>query len=416
MVLGGLGCAQEAAPETRPPAKPTLGTGCPPNGGQARGPIGSRLPAWDLYLELDAWDALHEDVHADLGVAAALCVERRRVPITLELQGASTRTRPKKSFDVKVTSPGGLPEPFGRMNGGSLRRVLLKAMYSDQSLVREALAFELWRLMGYEAPVVDFVSVSINGAYWGLYATVEPVGRDYLRRHGYRPGGHLYKAVRRGKHQADFAPRRKLERVFEHKTDDQSGGYEDLAALVMRMHETPLSQEAWEREIDPVFSLAMYMDRMIWVSLTQNTDAVAQNFFLYNAPHDGHDHWSIIPWDSNIAFGASRRGIGHTSTPAELLLIDGRNWFGDRLLQVDAFRKAYVERFRNVLAAVLPTELVESVHHELASRVEPELSRDRRRWQRPLSSHEAQQAVLDFVHQRPGHLREALQELARGTD
>jgi spore coat protein H len=373
--------------------------------------LDAELPVWDLYVPREDWDALHVEVRAKLRVDALLCLGREPYPLGLELQGASTRKLRKKSFDLKFGAEQPLDAaPFGEAE--QLPRVLLKAMLADQSLIREALAFELWRMLGYDAPRLAFVNLRINGADWGLYTVVEPVDEQFLARRGYPAGGRLYKGVREEGSRADFRPGRNLRNAFESKTEGP-GEWEDLEALVDVLQNTPLTQAAFEREVDPIFPLAAYFDRMIWIAITQNSDAVGQNFYLYNAPRDGHDYWTMLPWDSNVCCGADWKGhyalIGSDEQP----MVDGGNYLGNRLVQLGALRRRYLARFRQVLAEELSEEAIMGAYAPLAAQVERDLARDQVRWKREVSPAQAFAGLERFFRERPAALYAAMQELER---
>jgi spore coat protein H len=405
-------CA-DAEPRTRPPAAPQ--SSC---ADRARADSSLQAPVWELDVALERWDALHADPLADVEVDATLCVEGRAYPIELELQGASSRGALKKSFKLKLNRGARLDRLVfgvgGEGDGAGFGELVLKAMAQDHSLIREALAFDLWRAMGHDAPRVAFANLRINGAYWGLYAVVEPVDEDYLARRGYPPGGRLYKATREHGSWADFAPGRDLGLAFENKTDAAPPPFADLEALVRTLQDTPLEQAAFLREIDPIFPLDAYFERMIWVAFTQNGDATAQNFFLYNAKADGHDFWYQLPWDSNLCFGADWRDRDDVHAPDGSLLIDGRNHFGRRLLKVDELRTRYVERFRAVMDRVLTDQLVTDSYQRHARAIERDLARDQLRWQRTVSPSQAFAVLEDFMHRRPDVLRAALDALPHG--
>jgi spore coat protein CotH len=423
------------------------------------------LPTWDLQISQANWDAMHEDVYADVRVAAALCAQGESYTIELELQGSSTRKLAKKSFDLKWKRGEELrtwpyddvppQEPI------AIRKLFLKAMGKDQSLIREALAFDLYRALGYATPHTGFVNVRINGAYWGLYATIEPVNEAYISAHGYPEGGRLYKGVRKHGSRADFAPGRDLTRAFETKlvakADDrdemldeqapdppegeepddtpdafepetmQEGApksdeddeeqppipdeYADLERLVKRLQTTPLDQGAFEAQVDPIFSLRAYFDRMLWVAFTQNGDAVAQNFFLYHTGAHEAEHWYQLPWDSDISFGADYRDVDAVIDATRSPLIDGGNYFSRRMLKVSGLRSHYMARVLDVLDEQL---LEAEGFSRLASyreRLTNDLAHDQARWKRRTRPSTAFDRIEVFLSERGAVLRQAFAAL-----
>lgn len=395
-------------PRTDPSALNQPVARCPqPVGDDAR-----RLPVWDLYVVEANWETLHEDVGADVEVPAQLCIGGRLSPIDLELQGTSGRLRDKKSFKLKLKRDHALSEVGFEDDGdASIDKVFLRAVWIDHSMIREAVAFDLWRQMGHKAPRTSYANLRINGDYWGLYTVVEPVDKDYIERNGYPAGGQLYKATRKHGSRADFAPGRNLVKAFEDKTDKGSESRADLARLMAALQTTPLDEESFEREIDPVFSLDAYIDRMVWLAFTRNGDAVAQNFYLYNAPMDGQDFWYQIPWDSDLCMGANWRDRDVAVPADQSLLLDGGNHFGRRLTQVPGIRERYRDRFLEVMDTVLTAPVVLGFIEEHAERVRHDLAQDQQRWQRIVPPDEAFEVIRNFVAERPGLLRRGLEAM-----
>lgn len=417
------------------------------------------LPIWDLQVSQASWDKLHEDVLADVEVPAAVCVQGKSYGIELELQGSSTRKLAKKSFDIKWKrsnplqiwpyddAPPSEPVP--------IRKLFLKAMAKDQSLVREALGFDLYRALGYATPHTGFANLRINGAYWGLYAVIEPVNEAYLAARDYPEGGRLYKAVRKHGSRADFAPGRDLTRAFEteltvrqimddadrdsdedvevdeaeaDETDavqpktmpdaapqdaapahaDLPNEYAELEEFVNVLQSAPLEPGSFEAQIDPIFSLEAYFDRMLWVAFTQNGDAIAQNFFLYHAGPLGSDHWYQIPWDSDISFGADYRDVDNVIDTADAPLVDGGNFFSKRMLKIASLRARYAERFRHVLNEQRLEAEAFARLSAYRARLSNDLTHDQTRWKRHTESATAFDRLEAFISQRGAVLQRAL--------
>ena len=422
LVLVAPSCVDDLAPVTRPSALAEPVARC-----EVAGPRPAlRLPVWDLFVTDANWDRLHADVRADVEVDAQLCIDGELEPIELELQGTSGRLRDKKSFKLKLDRDRELARVGFDDEGGdeTIDKVFLRAVWIDQSLVREAVAFDLWREMGHNAPRVGYANLRINGDYWGLYTVVEPVDEDYLPRNGYPTGGQLYKATRKHGSRADFAPGRDLVKAFEDKTDrdddedededddvdegDDDRPRADLKRLIEKLQKTPLDQAAFEREIDPIFSLDDYIDRMVWVAFTRNGDATSQNYYLYNAPSEGRDRWVQIPWDSDLCMGSNWKDRDVVPSPEVSLMLDGSNFFGRRLTKVPGLRERYVERFREVLDHVLTESIVQGHLERHAARVRQDLEEDQLRWGRHVSPDEAFEVIREFVPARVDALRHGL--------
>jgi spore coat protein CotH len=178
------------------------------------------------------------------------------------------------------------------------------------------------------------------------------------------------------------------------------------------LQQTPVDEAAFEREIDPIFPLDDYIERMVWIAITRNGDAVAQNFYLYNAPQADRDRWYQIPWDSDLCMGSSWRDRDAVVPPGVSLMLDGGNYFGRKLTQVSRLRERYAGRFRQVLDDVLTEDVM--LHHleRHAARVRHDLEEDQHRWQRNITPDEAFDVIRDFMRERPALLREGLDSFA----
>jgi hypothetical protein len=328
------------------------------------------------------------------------------VPIELELQGSSTLVYPKRSFKLKFNRRRFAGDPFHEGAPEAFDQLILKAMYKDQSLVREALSFEIARHMGQIAPRVDWCELTLNGAYHGLYAIVEPLNEEYLVRQGFAVRGSLYKAIAQ---KADFDPRTLLEEGFEKKLGDRSD-WSDLADLVERFQSTPTNSSDFMREIDPDFSLDAYFDRMTWVSITQNLDAVRQNFYLYAEPMRSGHEWRILMWDADISFSNHWVVDKASFDVAWRHMLDGGNHFSRRLVSMDSLRHEFVDRFEERLVTDLSTDALLPIAEGLFGRISEAVDRDIAHWGRSSSAAEEWGEIKAFLEERPAILQGLLRE------
>jgi hypothetical protein len=105
-------------------------------------------------------------------------------------RGHSARHHPKKSFNIRFSEE---QELFGNDD-----RLNLNASYTDPSMIREKLAWDMFHEIGHVAPRSTFFNLYINDHYEGLYRHVDRVDNVLLRRNGLNPDGtlvreHLFK-------------------------------------------------------------------------------------------------------------------------------------------------------------------------------------------------------------------------------
>ena len=83
-----------------------------------------------------------------------------------------------------------------------LKRLTLNNMVQDRSFTHEKLAYHFYQSMGVVVPRAEYVKVSVNSEYWGLYLNLESIDRRMLSRHFESNGGMLYE----GTYWCDFIP------------------------------------------------------------------------------------------------------------------------------------------------------------------------------------------------------------------
>ena len=103
--------------------------------------------------------------------------------IGIEIRGSSSQMFPKKSYGFETRSSdwsedidvnlGGFPEE---------EDWILYGPYSDKSLIRNKLTFDLSNSIGYKASKVKFYNLYINNDYKGLYVLMEKIKRNQLKQ------------------------------------------------------------------------------------------------------------------------------------------------------------------------------------------------------------------------------------------
>lgn len=74
-----------------------------------------------------------------------------------------------------------------------MKKINLHAMMNDNSMMRECLAYNLYRAMGLEVPRCAHAKLFINGKYEGVYLAVEYVDSRFLKHHFDDKDGVLFK-------------------------------------------------------------------------------------------------------------------------------------------------------------------------------------------------------------------------------
>lgn len=362
-------------------------------------------------LEVDPCDfeLMSDNEYDEIELPARLELHGSVYDIELELHGDTSRVYDKKSFKLKFKEAPFVGDPFREgIPHESYGRLVLKAMFKDQSLVREAITFDAWRGMGYHAPRHSHCNLHLNGVFWGLYVVVERIDEEFVARRGYAPGGAMYKGV---KQKANFRPiyNADLSIGWEKKTHKKDP-WDDLMELILTLQETPKTPESFLAEVDPTYPIDRYFDRMIWVSVTQNIDHTEHNFYLYRQPPELGAWWVLFPWDADVSL-ATHWSIKQSSF--EFLWkhnLDGGNYYGRRLVAIDSLREQYVERFEQLLDGALHADTLAAIAENRIAQVDEDLVRDLERWPRPTSTTAEQEfdEIRGIIKERNPWLRSLL--------
>jgi hypothetical protein len=98
--------------------------------------------------------------------------------ISIETRGESSQMFPKKSYSIETQTTTGSNFNASLLGMPPENDWVLYAPYTDKTMMRDVLAFQLSRDLGNYAPRTRFLEVVINGVYEGVYVLMERIKRD----------------------------------------------------------------------------------------------------------------------------------------------------------------------------------------------------------------------------------------------
>ncbi|MDH5610051.1 MAG: CotH kinase family protein, partial [Cyclobacteriaceae bacterium] len=101
--------------------------------------------------------------------------------ISIEKRGSSSLWFPKNSYSLETQTALGTNLNVGLLGMPPENDWILYAPYSDKSLIRNVLTYDLGNQLGQYAPRTRFCEVVINGEYKGIYILTEKIKRDLNR-------------------------------------------------------------------------------------------------------------------------------------------------------------------------------------------------------------------------------------------
>lgn len=183
-----------------------------------------------------------------------------------------------------------------------LKKINLANGFKDPSMLRDVMAYRVFRTMGLRAPRTSYAKVYINNQYWGLYIVVEQIDSEFIEDNFPADStGNLYKCTDntsltyQGNNWSSYSDE------FELRTNTESTDHARFIDLVKKIATTPSSQ--FKDSLDEMLETSDYLAILACDILMYNWDSYydhGRNFYMYLDPLDNKFNW--IPWDYNLAF------------------------------------------------------------------------------------------------------------------
>lgn len=179
-----------------------------------------------------------------------------------------------------------------------LKKLCLNNNYSDNSSMREYIAYQIMGEMGLDVPECAYSHITVNGEEWGLYLAVEPVDEVFLAEHFADATGDLYKPEGVGGIGADLVYNGDDISAYTGlnlKTNLSSSDGKEILALTQALEDG----EGLEEVLDVEKALKYIAANVALANFDSYLGVTTHNFYLY----EENGRFTIIPWDMNLAFG-----------------------------------------------------------------------------------------------------------------
>ena len=224
---------------------------------------------------------------------------------------ANAAVRSRGSFTRSATKPG-LRVDFNRYASTQrflgLTSLVLDNLAQDPSMMREALAMRVFARMGAAAPREAFTRLYVNGAYMGLYASVEPIEPPFLDRTFGESDGYLfdyqltmpwdfsYLGPDLAPYVAMFQPQTRVDEPVESLVGP-------IERLVWTVNE--VAPEDFEAQAGALIDLPGVVRHLALQIVVGDIDGIVggwgmNNFYLYRSVRTGQSR--LIVWDQDQGF------------------------------------------------------------------------------------------------------------------
>lgn len=172
--------------------------------------------------------------------------------------------------------------------------------FKDQSLIREKLASEAFRMGGIPASQTAFYRLYVDfGAglkYCGVYTAVEIPEDNMVKSQFGEEKGNIYKPTSR---LSNF-----IQAEFEKKNNETASDFSDIQAFIFALNSNLRKDNSaqWKTNLEAVFNVNHFLKYLAVNNAIVNWDSygvMAHNYYLYN-----HSLTKLtwIPWDHNESF------------------------------------------------------------------------------------------------------------------
>lgn len=204
--------------------------------------------------------------------------------VGVRLKGSYTRKFEKMSLKIKF-------DAFQKEQSFmGLDRLTLNAMMQDESHVREATAYRLFRAMGVPAPRAGYARVKIDGAYQGLYLNLESIDSKMLDR-WFDSTEHVYS----GKRPCDLTPTNSCYTTSIGNSDRK----DVLAAGKLHILSGKQWWNALQKATDVDRTLKMMATEIFLGHWDGYSDYMRNNHYVH---FDKHGKFTLIPWGTDQTF------------------------------------------------------------------------------------------------------------------
>ncbi len=327
--------------------------------------------------------------NAQKKVTARMKMEGYDGYIGIKLRGNSSLAFNQKKYTIETRNEEGKELKVSLLGMPAGSDWVLLCPYNDVSMLRDPIAFHLWREMGHWGPRTQMVEVLMDGEYIGIYILTEAIKRgvdrvniDKIRKidtEGVNlTGGYLLRIDTYNEDDATFPS--KVPGIGEGIMTSQITWTclnpkkkalqpEQLAYIQQYIEETEKVIQS-DDFADPKRGYAKYIDvssfvdYFIHTELSLNADGFKRSAYFYkerqNADGTGGKLFAGPVWDYNLAYGNCNfcnankidawcfEGGNTQPTPAM--------W--QRLLQDPAFRKAVKVRYQSLRKTILSNKAI----------------------------------------------------------
>lgn len=317
--------------------------------------------------------------------------------IGIQLRGQTSLAFPKKQYSFEIRDKNGEDKNASILGLPSESDWIFGAPYSDKTLIRNVLAYNISNEIGLYASRTRFVEVfldmpSLGVDYKGLYFLAEKIKRDIDRVDveimdsddvAILPGGYILEMSSddKIKPQDSFIVTErglKLINIYP-KSDSISQKQKIWITYYINEFEQVLysddfkdAEDGYRKYID----VDSFVDYLIINELFKNVEAFTSSTFLYKGRYEKLKAGPV--WDFNTSTGNTTYRPSSTNTPIDWVHLDG-NW-KERFFKDEYFVKKYINRWKQIRKNILSNENIINIIETQEELISEAQIRNFKRW------------------------------------
>jgi hypothetical protein len=320
----------------------------------------------------------------------------------INIRGKSSESFPKHQYHFETWDDGNRDRPVSILGFPPGSDWVLQGPYTDKSLMRNFLAYQLSNDMGQYAVRTRFIELFLNTDngpigledYAGVYVFMEKikispdrVNITHVQRDAGSPapitGGFIIKKDKFDPEDQSFVTTRGQILIYtDPNGSDLTQQEKDWIKSFFNSFEAALYGSKFS---DPVNGYARFIDvdsfidHHILVELAKNIDGFRLSTYMF-IDNNGKLHMGPV-WDYDLSFGNANYNDGWNSTGwYNRLLSDTDYPYWRRLFQDKAFRSRYANRWSDLRRDLFSTERLLGTIDDHASLIDEPAARNFRRW------------------------------------
>jgi len=201
------------------------------------------------------------------------------------VRGGSSRSYVKKSWRIEC-----LDEPCI----GGRKKLNLLSEQADRTFLVEKLGYDLLAALGAPSPRTQYVRLSINGRYEGLYLDVERIDKAFVKaRYGFSDkDASIYRC---GSQDCEMKLWRASYQAPWEKATNESEPDDELQAFLAQINQT--TDRAFVSAMESSLDVDSYLATLVMDALIANDIVMdSGSYWIFD---DNKHRWTYVPWDLN---------------------------------------------------------------------------------------------------------------------